>query len=673
LLVATSHAQDLQTVTPDAIANLHAVSDAQISPDGDKVLYVVETPVKAGDHKNAHIWITGADGNGDGRPFLSSAGADTSPRWSPDGQSIAFLSDRENPWTAGTTSAFFRFTITDTGGRKDLEKPKADKVSTQKPQMQIWIASVSGGEALPITDIWGGVKAFEWSKDGERIAFIREDQDPPDERARKEQKRDDYVMDKDFHFARLWIYDRKTQQARLLSKTDYNVDDFDWSPDGSQIVARISPTPTMNDYWYAARIVTIDTNSGAVSKTLTEHSFWMRPQWSPSGKEVAFSVKTSKRIAGNAVVYDLESGKQTVLAAKYPATLWEVQWAPDGKTLVAEGIKGTHAEFLHIAGKSGEVTSATSVIAESGAFTHSLDGKKLAYIGQSMDHPSEVWTYSEAGLKQCSNSNPQVAQWKLGKVREISWSSSKDKCRIYGVLILPWDFEEGKTYKTIVQIHGGPQWAWWAGWLGSWHEWAQLLASHGYAVLLPNPRGSEGQGAAFAEANVGDWGGADFQDVMDGVDELVKEKIADPNRLAIGGWSYGGFMTSWAITHTDRFKAAVVGAPVTDLFSMSTTTDISPAFMDEYFGDFFAHRADYDAHSPMRFIDRCHTPALVLQGDADTRVPTFQGEEFYNGLRLLKRETVMVRYPREPHVFAERDHQSDLLGRVLDWFDSHVK
>jgi dipeptidyl aminopeptidase/acylaminoacyl peptidase len=240
-------------------------------------------------------------------------------------------------------------------------------------------------------------------------------------------------------------------------------------------------------------------------------------------------------------------------------------------------------------------------------------------------------------------------------------------------LVLPPDYQTGTPRKTIVHAHGGPFEAWQTGWLGTWYEWAQLAASHGYVVLAPNPRGSQGQGVPFQEANYQDWGGGDFEDVMDGVDLLVKEKIADPARLGIGGWSYGGFMTAWTVTHTNRFKAAVAGAAVTDLYGMSTTTDIAPNFLNEFFGNFIVNRKFYDEHSPMRWVEQCHTPTLVLHGDADERVPTFQGEEFYKALRMLGRESQLVRYPREPHIFAEREHEVDSLQRILDWFDSHIQ
>jgi dipeptidyl aminopeptidase/acylaminoacyl peptidase len=283
-----------------------------------------------------------------------------------------------------------------------------------------------------------------------------------------------------------------------------------------------------------------------------------------------------------------------------------------------------------------------------------------------------VWTYSDGRAIALTDTNPQVKEWKLGTEREISWKNSRDGRVIHGILDLPPGYTTGTRSKTIVHVHGGPEEAWTIGWHGNWYNYATMLASHGYAVLLADPRGSEGQGPAFAEANYQDWGGADFQDVMDGVTYLVDQGIADSDRLAIGGWSFGGFMTSWAVTHTDRFKAGMVGAAVTDLYSMAGTTDISPSFEESYFGELQANRSVYDARSPVRFLAQCHTPVLVMHGEADERVPISQGEEFYKGLRFLGRTAEMVRYPREPHIFTEREHQIDSLTRILKWYDEHL-
>jgi dipeptidyl aminopeptidase/acylaminoacyl peptidase len=256
----------------------------------------------------------------------------------------------------------------------------------------------------------------------------------------------------------------------------------------------------------------------------------------------------------------------------------------------------------------------------------------------------------------------------------VQWKNPKDQHTIYGVLSLPLGYKPGSRYKTVIHLHGGPEEAFTVGFSATWYNYAALLASQGYVVLQPNYRGSAGQEIAFTEGDFQDWGGRDFEDMMAGVDWLEAQGIADPNRLAIAGWSYGGFMTSWAVTHTNRFKAAMSGAAVNDLFSMATTTDIAPSYLSSYMGSLrtIENAAEYDRHSAVRFAAACHTPVLVLHGEADVRVPLSQGQEFYHALRFLNRDTEMVTYPREPHIFGEREHQIDSLTRELAWFEQYL-
>lgn len=661
----------LKTIQPSDIVDLRRVSDPQISPDGKTIAYVVDISVKAGEHRNAHIWLVSSDGKVTARPFIMSAQSDTSPRWSPDGKVIAFLSDRANPM-AETTGPNSRLRLKGAGGRKDLTE-WVYKEEVHKHTPQIWALSITGGEAYPLTEIPGGVKSFKWSRDGKFIAFIRRDGETQEEKERKDCKEDQIRVDHDYHFERLWIYNLADRTTRLVTKTDVSVDDFDLSPDGTQIIARVSDTPRLNDYWYLSKVLVLDAASGENVKTLTERAAPESVRWFHKGNKVLYGEKTSREIASSIIALDLTSGKATTIGADLPATLSRLDWNPDGRTLTAEGVEGTRQFFAQADAVSGTIEKIPGVTPGGRDFTSSEDGQTFAYLGDTPSHPNEVYVYSKKGGAHClTETNPQVSGWSLGKVQEISWTNAKDKKKIYGVLVLPPDYSVGTPHKTIVHAHGGPFEAWESGWLGTWYEWAQLLASHGYVVLAPNPRGSQGQGSAFQESNLRDWGGGDFQDVMAGVDLLIDQKIADPARLGIGGWSYGGFMTSWAITHTDRFKAAVVGAAVTDLYGMSTTTDIAPSYFTEFFGNFVTNRKLYDEHSPMRYVERCHTPALVLHGDADERVPTFQGEEFYKGLRMLDREAELVRYPREPHIFTEREHQIDSLQRIVDWYDAHI-
>ena len=671
---ATLSAQDRKVVDPVDLVNLKQVGDAQIAPDGNVIAYVVTTPVPAAEHRNAHIWLAPTEGTGSARVFVLSSGSDTHPRFSPDGKSLAFLSDRENPLAKDKE---FHFSIVGAEERQDLfkrDKEPGDK-DAAKRDAQIWIISLGGGEAIPLTDIPGGVKTFKWSKDGKSLGFVRKDQDTKEEEERKKRKDDRIEVDKNYKFDRLWVYELATHQARLVTKADINIDDFDWSPDGLRFLARISPTPRIDDYWRVSKIVTIDAATGAVDKTLQANAAPSPIRWSPDGKHAAFGKASPKNITGVRVLYDLQTGKETVVGDAAPITVDGMEWDGDGKSLTAAAVEGTHPIFLKVDATTGSVKKIEGIPGPFGwfdSFSMSKDGQKLAYTAETPEHPEEVYVESQGHARMLTNSNPQVANWKLGTSEDLNWKSSKDGKTIFGVMLLPPEYKKGQRYKTIVHAHGGPEEAWFSGFHGSWYDWGVILASHGYVVLLPNPRGSDGQGTPFTEANYRDWGNGDFQDVMDGVDLLVSRGIADPDRLGIGGWSFGGFMTSWTITHTDRFKVAIVGAAVTDLHSMGTTTDIAPSYYDGYFGDIASNEKLYDEHSPVRYLDHCHTPALVVHGEADVRVPISQGEEFYYGLRFRGREAQMLRYPREPHIFGEMEHQRDSLERMLSWYDSHL-
>jgi dipeptidyl aminopeptidase/acylaminoacyl peptidase len=657
------------------LVNLREVSDPQISPDGSLVAYVLTTPVPARQRRNANIWMVATDGRSEARPFVLSGGMDTSPRWSPDGKQLAFLSDRANPLPGDPG---FHFSIVGADDRKDLirkDKKELPLTPESSSQTQVWIISLAGGEAVPLTDMPGGIKAFKWSADGKQLGFIRTDQDTKEEMERKEHKEDHIEVDRNYKFDRLWGYDLSSRQARLLTKRDANIDDFEWSPDGRRVLARISPTPRIDDYWRVSTIEVLDAKTGEVEKTLLEKAAPAPMHWSPDGLRVAVSKASSKNITNVPTLIDVDSGKQTIVAEAYRATVGDMEWDLDGKALTASATEGTDLIFLRIDGHTGSATKVTGVRGPSGWFgkvSVSRDGTKEVYLQETREHPGEVAFRSGDHETLLTHTNPQTSNWKIGTEEKLNWKSSKDGLTIYGLVILPPDYQTGRRYKTIVFAHGGPEGAWESGFHSTWYDWGALLASHGYVVFLPNPRGSTGLGTDFTEANYANWGDSDFPDVMDGVDALVAKGIADPDRLGVGGWSYGGYMTAWAVTHTDRFKVAVAGAAVTDLFADATTTDIAPSYFDGYFGDLASHRKLYDDHSPVRFLDRCHTPTLVVHGEADVRVPISQGEEFYHGLRFMGRETEMLRYPREPHIFTETEHQRNSLERMLWWYDIHL-
>ncbi len=416
----------------------------------------------------------------------------------------------------------------------------------------------------------------------------------------------------------------------------------------------------------------IDPAGGAIGKPLFDH-VGEGPKWSPDGRSILVDEILTPGFIGLAPrVIDVATARVTKLADAWPGLLTQVRWAADGRSVLALSFEQTRSRLVRIDPAGGAVTPVAAFDGEAWDFTASRDGDRFAVALSSPDRPADVWTVEGGKAKVVSQVNPQVAGWTLGKVEQVSWKNSRDGRTIYGVLVTPPGYRPGAPTKTVVQIHGGPEWAWWSGWLGSWHEWAQLLATHGYVVFLPNPRGSDGQGTDFARAVGADWGGMDYQDVIDGVDMLVERKIADPARLGIGGWSYGGFMAAWAVTHGDRFKAAVVGAGPTDMTAMARITD-TPDFPLGYFGAAEDHLPDLDHASSVRLLSsKVSTPVLVLHGEQDTRVPITLGLEFYRGLRMLGKDAEMVRYPREPHWFHEPAHQEDVQRRVLDWFDRRL-
>jgi dipeptidyl aminopeptidase/acylaminoacyl peptidase len=556
-------------------------------------------------------------------------------------------------------------------GDKAPAEGNAAEGSGDDKTTQLWWISLSGGEAEPLTNLPGNIRSFRWSHDGKHIAFIRTDADTPDERKRKQKKDDREIVDGEYHYDRLWIYDMESRQARLLTRIDANVDTIDWSPDDTSILSRVSPTPRIDDYWRVSVVEIFDAATGAVKEVVEKTSGYLTPTYSPDGKEIALSRFTEKRITDVHLVRVVATGKETKLEDKLDGTLAEVRWIAPGKLLVNAYVHA-HTEAHTLDTQSMTVSEVSGLPLTALDLDVSNDGSAISFLGETPTQPVEVSIVRNGSAQVLTTTNPQTKEWALGEQKEVSWKNPKDHRTIYGVLTLPPGYVKGKRYKTAIHLHGGPEEAFTVGFSADWYNYALLLASQGYVVLQPNYRGSAGQAIDFTEGNYRDWGQGDFADMMAGVDWVVGEGYADPDRMVIAGWSYGGFMTSWAVTHTDRFKAAMAGAAVTDIFSMATTTDIAPSYLDSYMGKFAASVDELDKHSPVRFAAHCHTPVLVLHGGADVRVPLGQGQEFYHALRFNGVEAEMVTYPREAHIFHEQQHQIDSLTRELAWFASHL-
>jgi dipeptidyl aminopeptidase/acylaminoacyl peptidase len=685
LMIATGNALS-HMVQPADVAGMKRIEKPKISPDGSAVAYSVMTPVAAGKPHDEHIWIVNTDHPGSSRQFIAGSGADTSPAWSPDGHHLAFLSDRPNPMASNVSIYHFSLAPGDYPGDipKDLiapAQPAGNAPQQTKPvdgesgeegkSMQLWWISLDGGEAEPLTNLPGGIRSFKWSHDGKHIAFVRTDTDTPAVRERKKKKDDRQIIDAEYHFDRLWIYDIESHQARLLTRQDANIDAIDWSPDDSSIVSRVSPTPRIDDYWRVSVVEIFDASNGTIRQVVEKDSGYQAPQYSPDGAMIAYSRSTDRHITVMHLLRILSTGRDIRLEDKLQGTIAEVQWMP-GKKLLVGAYVNAHTETHVLDTGSLIVTAMQGMPPTASDLDVSHDGSTVAFLGETPTQPAEVSVVRDGKVQTLTSTNPQTKDWALGEEKEVQWTNSKDRRTIYGVLTLPPGYTKGKRYKTAIHIHGGPEEAFTVGFNANWYNYAVLLASQGYVVLQPNYRGSAGQGIDFTEANYRAWGMGDFEDVMAGVDWLISQGYTDPNQMVIAGWSYGGFMTSWAVTHTDRFKAAMAGAAVTDIYSMAVTSDIAPSFLDGYMGKYASSLDELDRHSPVRYAANCHTPVLVLHGEADTRVPTAQGLEFYHALRFHGREAAMVTYPREPHIFSEQQHQIDSLTRELDWFTRHL-
>jgi dipeptidyl aminopeptidase/acylaminoacyl peptidase len=627
-------AQSARRMTFDDVIALRNVGDAQISPDGQWVAYVVSRADLDQNASDADIWLVSAKG-GEPVRLTTNKKSDTQPRWSPDGKRLAFISARD-------------------------DKP------------QLFLLSPFGGEPERLTESKGGVRQFQWSPNGKSIAFVADHALTPDEEKRVKEKDDAIVVDADYKFTRLWVIDLGTKQARLLPMADATVGDVQWSPDGTQIAYSTTPTPkaddgSLSDVWITPA------SGGAPHKLLENSGPDNSPRWSPDGKSIAFVTSTAARAdvrQSQLAVIPAQGGTPRIVAPSFIYTTGAPSWSPDGRTIYFSSPVKTTSQLYAVPAAGGTPRALTEVQGVVSAATLSRDGNVVAYTQSDIQHPADVYVARVgAGLlasTKLTDHNPQVRDLALGKGEVVRWKST-DGMDIDGVLIYPVGYEPGKRYPLVAEIHGGPAGAWTQNFPGSWGAAGHVLAGQGFAVFFPNPRGSSSYGEQFLRANIKDWGAGDYRDIQTGIDALIARGIADSTKLAQSGWSYGGYMSAWTLTQTNRFKAIVVGAGLTNMFSMYTTNDI-PSAIDGYFGaEPWNDTLQYRARSAMTFIKNAKTPTLILHGQADIRVPIGQSQELYVGLKKLGVPTQLVFYPREPHGLQEPRHQLDKMKRENEW------
>ena len=657
LLLAPAAGAEQRPVTIDDILALKAVGSPAVSPDGTQVLYTVRDWERERDRTElrTHIWKVAVTG-GSPRQITFSERGETQPQWSPDGRYISFVSSRG----AGT--------------------------GDEAPRAQVYLMRSDGGEAVRLSDLAENLVSYSWAPDSTRIAMVSTEPRSSEDEAAMRRRDDERVFEGDFRLQHVWTAQVDSKAiARVTEGRDYTVTGApSWSADSRRLVFSAKPTTMLRDY--RSDVYVADLVSGAIEKISTNPGPDVQPQWSPDGTRIAWVSEPTTAGAigdgtlpsylghGHLIVYDVAARRARDLwSREFDVDIGTPHWSADSRRLVFTAGKRAYVEAFSVDLATGVYTQLSrQKTLQYGS--RSADGQVVVVTMDAPAAPAEVYVTdaSFAAFRRLTDTNPQASAFALGESEIVTWKSS-DGMEVEGILLKPVGFDPSRRYPLLVVAHGGPSGAFINGYRVGGLEGGQLWAGQGWAVFYPNPRGSTNYGEKFQRANINDWGGGDYRDIMTGVDALIARGVADPDRLAHIGWSYGGYMTAWVVTQTPRFKAAMVGAGLTNMASMYGTNDI-PNVLVTYFGGIPGKETMplYAGRSAMTFIDNVTTPTLILHGASDERVPTGQAYELFRGLKDRGKTTELVFYPREGHGIAEYYHLKDRLTRIHDWITRYT-
>ena len=617
-----------------------------ISPDGKQVAWVEKLTGKGGvESGNTAIYVAETGSAKAPRQITASAAgvvrAEGNVAWSPDSKSLAFTSD-----------------------------------AAKAGQPQLYVVGAAGGAPRKLTSVIGFLAGASWSADGKSIAVLFTENATRASGPLVAETPETGEIKDAFFEQRLAMVDVASGKLRQISPADMYIYEYDWSPDGKTFAVTAAHGNGDNNWWIA-ELYTLEAATGAMKSIYKPGVQIARPTWSPDGEKIAFVeglMSDEDSVGGDIFTITAAGGSASNLTPEMKASASWLAWNTDGKILFGDFIEGDsgierldpvsgHVETLW---RGGEGVSA-------GLWGTNLsvarDGKTSAAIRNSFAAAPEVWAGPIGEWKQMTHRNANVKPaW--GEAKSIHWRN--DGYDIQGWLIYPKNFDAQKKYPMVVRVHGGPSAAVQSTWPDS-SEYAMALAGAGYFVLEPNPRGSYGQGEAFTRANVKDFGYGDFRDILAGVDEALRVAPIDPDRLGLTGWSYGGYMTMWGVTQTNRFKAAMAGAGIANYESYYGENKIDQ-WMIPFFGkSVYDDPEVYAKSSPITFIKNVKTPTLVMVGDSDGECPTPQSYEFWHALKTQGVETQLVVYEREGHMFANPAHVRDRMERTVAWFDEHLK
>ncbi len=641
-------------VTVSDLMAVRTVVDVRISPDGERVAYVLsEASLEQNEHV-AVLYLVSSVG-GEARRLTHATRIFNRPlprpelRWSPDGKRLSFL-------------AFVS------------ELP------------QVMAMDAAGGEPRALTSSPSGVARYEWSKDAARLAYTSVEPEPEEEAREKQEKTFVVRAGKPGRPARLFVQEVDSA-SRALSPPDHYVSSFDWAPDGKTLVYSASAAGEYLENW-RSRLYVIPLEGGTPSVLVGRDGMNSEPRFSPDGRFVAFTSTggVPKMISAPGLHLVSAAGGEPRPLTGSDTWVREVLWEPSSRTLLfvpneATGRAGEHMFEQPIFRVDIEGLEEKAEVVTPGAVVFSLsssaDGGRLAYrsVGPRDAGDVVVMDVKSGTTKTLTRANPQLEEIDVAPLEVLSWRSF-DGMEIWGLLVTPPGHRAGKGIPLLVYVHGGPIGGFTHGLFPQFmHRPGQIdpypveaLASAGFAVLMPMPRGGSGYGLEGFRKILRSWGQGDYRDIMAGVDHLIERGLADPGRLGVMGASYGGFMTNWIVTQSDRFKAASTAASISDIADLYYLSDAGEV-TEEYFGLPWEESALYEAHSPITHVEAVSTPLLIQHGENDRRVPVQQAEKFYRALRKLGKTVEMDVYPRGGHVNYEPRMEKAIMERNLEWFE----
>jgi len=626
---------------------LKNVSDPQLSPEGKWVAYVVSSTDSVKDKTDSDVWMTAWDGS-QTIQVTSSPDGESSPRWSPDGRYLAFLSSRQ-------------------GGKGS----------------QLWLLDRQGGEAKRVTELKTGIREYEWSPDSKRIALMMSDVAPEADTTNKKPK--PIVLDR-YHFksdaggyldsthTHLYVFELATRQAALLTPGFYDESNPAWSPDGKLIAFESTRVPGDIDHSRNSDVFVVEARAGAAPRKLTTFD---GPDggpfaWSPDGSmlaylkgsEAKFSAYNEDRLA----IVPAAGGQPRILTEALDRPVTSPEFTADGKSIVFLYTDDRARYIGKIPVGGGAVQKVIDGRRVIGSLSMIPDGK-MAVLNATATQPSEVYALENGSLRQLSHQNDAwLAEVQLATTEDISFKA-KDGNEAHGLLVKPAGYVAGHKYPTLLRIHGGPN----GQDQHAFNLEREVFAANGYAVLNVNYRGSNGRGEMYQRAIFADWGNKEVVDLMAGVDYVVSAGVADPDRLGIGGWSYGGILTDYTIATTNRFKAAISGAGSALQLSMYGSDQYIYQYENELGAPWKTQDLWIKLSYPFFHADRISTPTLFMGGDKDFNVPIIGGEQMYQALRSLNVPTQMVVYPNQHHGLSLPSFNYDRLQRYVSWYDKFLK